>query len=229
MTRLALVGDHNPAVVAHRAIPRALAKAAAATGVELEWHWVATETIRDATQDLAGFDAVWCVPASPYRNMDGALAAIRFARERDLPFLGTCGGFQHAVLDFARHVAGIHTAAHAETDPTASDPIVTPLACSLVEKSGDISFAAGSRLHAIFGGRSTTESYHCNYGVNAAYRARLESAGLRFTGFDSAGDIRAFELPANRFHVGTLFQPERAALTDRQHPLIEAFVRAIRH
>lgn len=76
-----------------------------------------------------------------------------------------------------------------------------------MERRGGISFTPGSRLHDIFGGRPAPEGFHCNYGVNPAYRARLEAAGLRFTGFAAAGNIRAFELPGHRFFLGTLFNP----------------------
>jgi CTP synthase len=224
--KLALVGDYNPQITAHAAIPRALELACAATGSALEWTWIGSEKITGAG-DVAGFSGVWVVPGSPYKNMDGALLAIRHAREQGLPFLGTCGGFQHAVIEVARNVAGISTADHAETNEAGADLVVTPLACALVEKSGDISFTPGSRLHAIFGGRVAHEGYHCSYGVNPVYRAALEAAGLRFTGFDAAGGIRAAELPSHRFFMGTLFQPERSALRGGQHPLIQAFVRAV--
>lgn len=117
---------------------------------------------------------------------------------------------------------------HAETNAAAADLVVTPLNCSLVEKAGDITFVQGSRLDRIFRGQATHEGYHCSYGVNPAYRARLEAAGLRYTGFDLQGDIRAFELPGHRFFLGTLFQPERSALRGASHPLIEAFVSALR-
>jgi CTP synthase (UTP-ammonia lyase) len=227
MRRIALVGDHNPQVIAHAAIPRALEIACAATGAKLEWAWIGTEDIADDARTLAGFSGVWVVPASPYRNTNGALAAIRRAREQGLPFLGTCGGFQHALIEFARNVAGIPAAGHAEIPGSGTDLIVTPLTCGLVEKSGDIIFLPGSRLHGIFAGRPAHEGYHCSYGVNPAYRARLEAAGLRFTGFDPAGDIRAAELPAHPFYIGTLFQPERSGLRGEQHPLVQAFVRAV--
>lgn len=239
MRRIALIGDHDPAVVAHRAIPQALALAREATGADLAWDWLGTDTIVDAPRQLAGYASIWCVPASPYRSMDGALAAIRFARESGRPFLGTCGGFQHALIEFARNVAGIRAADHAETAPAAchvirdipngSELVVTPLACSLVGQSGDIVFTPGSKLAGIFGGAATREGYHCNYGFNPAYRARFEAAGLRFTGFDREGQIRAFELAGHPFFVGTLFQPERAALAGGSHPLVEAFVRSISH
>ena len=236
MPRLALIGDHHPEVVAHRAIPLALELARKNLGVPLEWDWIGTKAIFDAPRQLAGHAGVWCVPASPYQSMAGALTAIRFARETKRPFLGTCGGFQHALIEFARHVLGLTGAEHAETAPAtchligdmlpgpAPDLVVTPLACSLVGQHGDIAITPGSQLAAIFQGQPTHEGYHCNYGPNPAYRARFESAGLRFTGFDAEGQIRAMELPGHPFFVGTLFQPERSALAGRRHPLIEAFV-----
>ena len=95
---IGLVGDYDAGVTAHQAIPRALALAQAALGAPVEFRWLPTETI-DSDAILAPYDALWCVPASPYRSMAGALRAIRFARERPLPFLGTCGGFQHMLLE----------------------------------------------------------------------------------------------------------------------------------
>src|SRR5438094_296218 len=100
---LALVGDYSPQVIAHQAIPRALELARAAAQVDLGWRWVLTRDLRDPARELAEFAAVWVVPASPYENAAGALGAIRFARETRRPFLGTCGGFQHAVIEFARN------------------------------------------------------------------------------------------------------------------------------
>jgi CTP synthase (UTP-ammonia lyase) len=228
MTRLALIGDYDAAKTAHVAIPRALELARQAAGANLDWEWIGTDRVLNPAETLAGFSGAWVTPGSPYVSMNGAIAAIRHARESHLPFLGTCGGFQHALIEFARDVAGIAQADHAETNAGAADLVVTALSCSLVDKSGGITFTPGSRMHAIFRGRPTQEGYHCNYGVNPAYRARLEAAGLRFTGFDAAGDIRAFELPGHPFFLGTLFQPERAALAGATHPLVGAFVAALR-
>lgn len=227
--RIALVGDYSPGVIAHRAIPRALELAREETAAAVEWHWVRTGDIRDPRIDLAAFAAVWVVPASPYENMEGALAAIRFARETRRPFLGTCGGFQHALVEFARNVAGLATADHAETNPGAQTLVVAPLTCPLVEKSREVRFVPGSRLREIYGRDTALEGYHCNYGVNAAHRRTLERAGLRFTAFDSAGEIRGAELAsaAHPFFVGTLFQPERAALRGEIPPVVRAFVAAI--
>ena len=218
---IALVGDYSVDVLAHGAIPRALQLARDAIGAPVEWHWVGTRDIRDAARDLASFAAVWVVPASPYENMEGALAAIRFARETGRPFLGTCGGFQHALIEFARNVAGLVTADHAETNPGADIVVVTSLACSLVERTNEVRFVRGSRLHEIYGRDTAHERYHCNYGVNPAHRITLERAGLQFTAFDDGDDIRGAELSpaAHPFFIGTLFQPERAALRGELPPL----------
>jgi CTP synthase (UTP-ammonia lyase) len=227
MARIALIGDCRPQVVAHGAIPQALDLARKSTGGALEWEWLGTETLVDVPRQLDDYAGVWCVPGSPYRNTGGALAAIRFAREKHRAFLGTCGGFQHALIEFARNVLSVSDAEHAETAPDGANLVVTALTCSLVGRQGDIVFTPGSRLDGIFGGEVTREGYHCNYGCNPVYRARFEDAGLAFTGFDREAQIRACELVGHPFFVGTLFQPERAALTGRSHPLVEAFVRAV--
>jgi len=225
---LALVGEYSASVVAHRAILRALELACSAHKPLIGWEWVSTAKIRDASRDLARFSALWVVPASPYANTQGALDAIRWARETATPFLGTCGGFQHALIEYARNVVGLERADHAET--SSSDTLViAPLSCALVEKADNVHFMRGSRLHVLYGGESANEGYHCNYGVNEQYRGAFEAAGLRFTAHDDAGEIRAFELPPSKhpFFLGTLFQPERAALRDQVPPVVAGFLQAI--
>ncbi|HMD61871.1 MAG TPA: hypothetical protein VKG78_10580 [Opitutaceae bacterium] len=224
---IALVGDHSERHAAHRAIPRALELARERSGADVRWEWVPTRQIGDAGRDLAGFSAVWLVPASPYENAAGAFGAVRWAREGGRPFLGTCGGFQHALLEFARKVAGIADADHAETNPEGSALVVTRLSCPLVEQTGLVHFAEGSLLRSAYGAPSASEGYRCNYGFNAGYRAAFEAAGLRFTAWDDGGDIRGAELPGHPFFVGVLYQPERAALRGEVAPPVLAFVRAV--
>ncbi|MEO5510114.1 MAG: hypothetical protein ABIV28_09210 [Longimicrobiales bacterium] len=225
--RVALIGDYDPSVIAHQAIPRALVLAATAVGTSVDGCWLATDRIMSAPDALLpAFDAFWCVPASPYRSTGGALHAIRFARESKRPFLGTCGGFQHAVLEFARNVIGIAGAAHAELEPTAVSPFLTALTCSLVEVSGTITLTPGSKLDDCYGRGQIEEGYHCTYGLNENHRATLENAGMRFTGFADDETVRSFELDQHPFFVGTLFQPERAALRDAVSPPVCALLRA---
>jgi CTP synthase (UTP-ammonia lyase) len=222
---IGLIGDYDAAVLAHQAIPRALALAANGATASVEYEWIPTEEIQDASR-VSGFDGLWCVPASPYRSVDGALRAIRFAREQGRPFLGTCGGFQHAILEYARHVLGWADAEHAETKPGAARPVITPLTCALVEKTDTIHFHQGSILAAAYGCLETTEGYHCNYGINPAFLSAIVSGPLRVSAKDRLGEVRAVELEGHPFFVATLFQPERAALIGKTPPVVAAFVQA---
>lgn len=224
---VALVGDFDPSVVAHQAIPKALELAGALHGVEVEPVWVHTASISGVDARLAGFDGVWCVPASPYANTMGALDAIRYARERGRPFLGTCGGFQHALIEYARNVCGMPEAGHAETDPDAVLPLISPLECSLVERSEEILLAEGGLLRRAYGLPRITEGYHCSYGLNREYESRLFRDGLQATAHGVSGEVRAVELAGHPFYVGALFQPERRALRGEVPPLVAAIVAAM--
>jgi CTP synthase (UTP-ammonia lyase) len=229
MSHLALVGDYSASVPAHQAIPLALERINRECALNVSWRWIATRDLHDARADLARFSGVWAVPASPYENTAGALDAIRWAREIKRPFLGTCGGFQHALIEFARDVLGVVEADHAETNPAGDQLVVTRLACSLVEQTGPLHFVPGSRIRQIYGSDSAHEGYRCNYGPNLSFRAQFEAAGLHFTALDETGEPRAAELPTtvHPFFIGTLFQPERAALRGETPPLVRAFVRAV--
>ena len=223
--RIGLVGDYDATVPAHQAIPLALWLAGKALGAPVEFRWLPTDAIvGDAT--LAPFDALWCVPASPYRSMEGALHAIRFARTQPLPFLGTCGGFQHAVVEYARNLPGWADADHAESSPDAVRPVIAPLSCSLVEVTDRVRLRPGSRIAAAYGATEAVEGYRCRYGLNPAFRETLVSGRLRVTAEDDAGDVRALELDGHPFFVATLFQPERAALEGQLPPLVKAFASA---
>jgi CTP synthase (UTP-ammonia lyase) len=226
--RVALVGDFNPSVVAHRAIPMALNLAGRQQGVEVQPLWAHTSSIlRIVDTQFASFDGIWCVPASPYANTLGALAVIRYARETGRPFLGTCGGFQHALLEYARNVCGMAEAAHAETDPGAPLPLIAPLACSLVERSGEIVLAEGGQFRRAYGQAEITEGYHCSYGLNREYESHIFHDRLRATAYDRNGEVRGVELAGHPFFVAALFQPERRALTGEVPPLAAAFVAAM--
>jgi CTP synthase (UTP-ammonia lyase) len=226
MAALLLVGDRDESVVAHRAIEESF-RLAASAGIEVAPEWPGTRAIEEGGAELlARYAGIWCVPASPYESTEGALTAIRHARENNVPFLGTCGGYQHALIEFARNVAGLGSANSPENDPETDAPVIERLSCALVEVTGEIRLRTGSRAHALAGTLRLEEGYHCSFGLNAGYRERLERAGLVVSGEDAHGDARVFELASLRFYLATLFQPERAALQGRLHPFVQAFLRA---
>ena len=220
---LALIGDYNPDVIAHQAIPVALQQAAETLGLSIHVQWLDTDNLPPS---LHGFDGFWCVPASPYRDTEGAMRAIQFAREQRRPFLGTCGGFQHAVLEYARTVLGWKDAEHGELAPQSTRAVIAPLSCALVEATDTVRLAPYTRIAEAYGTLDVQEGYRCRYGVNPAFLDALLNGDLIPSGHDSAGDLRAVELLDHPFFVATLFQPERVALKGITPPLAIALLKA---
>jgi len=225
--RLAIVGDYDATMYTHLAIDEALGHVRELREHALEWSWVATSTLAaNADSRLALIDAILLAPGSPYASLDGALAAVRQARVSGLPFLGVCGGFQHAVLEYARSVAGLSDADHAESHPETSTPVIAPLACSLVGKSAPVFLDPTCRTASIYGRWRIVERYHCGYGLNPLYRAGIEQAGLHVVGEDDHGDARVVELPGHPFFIATLFQPQLESASGAPAPLVRALVDA---
>src|SRR4051794_9551833 len=132
--KLALVGDRSPTVRAHGRIPTLIDALRRRDGLVLDPYWIASTE----AGDLEHFDGIWVVPGSPYADRERVIDAVRLAREREIPFLGTCGGFQHAILELARDLAGIEDAHHAEYGGETGADVIVELECSLVGHEGPI-------------------------------------------------------------------------------------------
>jgi CTP synthase (UTP-ammonia lyase) len=216
--RIALVGDFNQQQKAHQAIPRVLA---AVPEVFAEGVWTPTDSI-GSRHSWSQFDGIWCVPGIPYRSADGALRAIRHARESRTPFLGTSAGFQYGLIEFARNVLGMADADHQKTNPRAATPLIAPLGCALAGVQSRVRLTAGSTLRKAYGAPEALVRYHCSFGLNGRYRRLVESSALHVTAVDDQDEIRAVELDGHPFFAATLFQPEM----DAPSPLVNAFVAA---
>jgi CTP synthase (UTP-ammonia lyase) len=225
--RIALIGDYTASVTAHIAIPPALELAAKALQVEVEPVWIHTAKLTgdQELRALLGYHGIWCVPASPYANTEGAIAAISLARTEGIPFLGTCGGFQHAMIEYFRNVIGAADVAHAELNPEAARPVISRLSCSLVEVTGTIHLTPGSLAHRLYGSDCVEEGYRCSYGLNPEFAPSIrDRCDLQVEGTDDAGDIRIIRLRHHPFFLATLFQPERSSMRGLVHPLVREFV-----
>ena len=222
-TRIALVGDRNPEYLTHRELDASIVLMPA--GVEAGW--VATDGA-DA-RSLDGFDALWIVPGTPYRDERPVFAAIEHARTSGMPILGTCGGFQHMVVEFARNVAGMPEAGHAETDPDAGEHVVSALACSLVGERRTVTPVPGTRVAELCGETPFTGFHWCSYGVEPAHLERLVAAGLVVAATAPDAGVEAVELPGHPFYIATLFQPQvGSSANGALHPLVAAFVQHAR-
>jgi CTP synthase (UTP-ammonia lyase) len=235
--RIGIVGDFDREKRSHWATEAALFHAAARVGVTVEPSWRSTASIREAgaAQRLGDVDGVWGAPGTPYAGLPGALAAIRYTREKNIPFLGTCVGFQFALVEFTRSVLGLADADSAESEGQSENIVITPVDCPVPgrERSlpalaglGVVQPVPGTVLAELCEGGELREEYFCNFETNPAYQARWEAAGLRVAARGPAGEMRAFELPRRRFFVATLFQPQLSSSHERPHPLVEGFLRA---
>ena len=222
---IGLIGDFNEDVIAHMAIPRAIELSAKTLQLNITPLWLNTEQVD--LQKLQSFDAIWCVPASPYISMEGALIAIRYARENHIPFLGTCGGYQHAALEFARNVLPYPEAGNSEVEHDTKMPLISSLACKLVEMSDEILLQENSKVRDIYNKQRISEDYHCSFGVNSQYLLLFKNSDMCFVGFDDLGDPRVLEIKNHPFFIATAFQPERSANSNVEHPLITSFLKAI--
>jgi CTP synthase (UTP-ammonia lyase) len=218
---IAVLGDRNTDHLTHREIDATLELMPA----DVDARWLPSLEAESAVEA----DGVWVVPGTPYRDGEAVLAQIRRSRTAGMPILGTCGGFQHMLVEFARNVAGLADAAHAETDPDAADPVVARLSCSLVGEERPVTAVAGTRVAELCGTEPFTGFHWCSYGLVPEREAALVAAGLVVSARAPDAGVEAVELPGHPFYVATLFQPQvGSSASGRLHPLIGALISAAR-
>jgi len=237
-TRIGILGDYDPKSPTLPAIDKSLQHAAAKLGISVEATWLATPSLLEAnsTKVLESFDGIWAAPGSPYKSFDGMLKGIEFARRRDWPFLGTCGGFQYALIECARNVLGIRDADSAENNSGSKNIIIHPVACAVPDQkkivpklSGaipEIRLRPGSYLQSFYTQDTVVEEFFCNFEVNPDYEWAAMEAGFPVVARGPKGEIRAIESPSHRFYIATLYQPQLSSKPKHPHPLVMAFVQA---
>jgi len=234
--KIGIIGDFNSGLRSHQATNDALRHAADAMHVNVSANWVPTPTLAtgNAKELLAPQDAVWASAGSPYESMDGMLAGIEFARRYGVPFLGTCGGFQYTLIEYARHILGWADADTDENNPSAH-PIITPVACPVPERRAGapklsgvrrLSLKPGTVLAGIYNCLIANEEYFCNFEVNEKYVTDFHQHGLTASAFGEQGELRAVECRTHPFFVATLFQPQLGSVEGDPHPVVSAFLRA---
>jgi len=146
---LLILGEYDPDSETHRATDVAIRHSLVRLRAKLTVSWISTETIEEV--DIVQAHGLWVAPGSPYKDLSRTLQAIRLARENLLPCLGTCGGFQHMVLEFARNVLGFADARHAEYDPDASRLFISALSCAVVGKELRVRLQPHTTAHTLYG------------------------------------------------------------------------------
>jgi CTP synthase len=189
-----------------------------------------------AEKALAGVDGLLVPGGFDKRGIEGKIDAIRFARERGLPFFGICLGLQCATIEFSRNVVGLSEANSTEFNPATPHPVVclldaqkkiTQIGGTMRLGAFDCRLVPGTKAHAAFRADTISERHRHRYEVNNDYRERLEAAGLRFSGTSPDGSlVEVIELPSHPWFVGIQSHPEFQSKPTQPHPLFRDFIGA---
>jgi CTP synthase (UTP-ammonia lyase) len=236
--QIGILGDYHPDSPTLPSIEKSIQHAAEKLKISAKAQWLESDTLLDPSVEakLESLDGLWASPGGPYKSFDGMLRGIEFARRRDWPFLGTCGGFQYTLIECARNVLGMKDADSAENNSGSKNVIITPVACALPNRSAnapklsgavpEIRIRPGSYLHSFYKKDVVTEEFFCNYEVNPDFEGAIIEAGFSIAARGENGEIRAIESANHRFFIATLFQPQLSSKPGKPHPAVVEFLRA---
>jgi CTP synthase len=243
--KIGVVGKYVHLKDSYKSLHEALVHGGLANDVSVALEYIDSETLEQSTPErsaaatlLGGLDAILVPGGFGDRGVEGKIAAIRYARENDVPYFGICLGMQLAVIEFARNVCGIKDASSTEFDKDANSPVIDlmPDQRGVMDKGGTMRLGAypcvlkeGSRARAIYGRAEISERHRHRFEFNNEYRERLSAAGLALSG-TSPDDrlVEIVELPNHPHFVGCQFHPEFKSRPSAAHPLFQSFVKAAR-
>ena len=236
-TTIAIVGKYVKLHDAYLSVAEALRHGGYENESKVEILWVDSETVNDANADelLGAADGILVPGGFGNRGIEGKIAACRYAREHNVPYLGICLGMQIAVIEFARNVAGIKDADSSEFAPDANCVIdLMPDQHGNIPKGGTMRLGAytcdikdGTMLSNAYGEKEIRERHRHRWEFNNEYRERLTDAGLVISGTSPDGRlVEAVELADNDFFVGVQFHPEFKSRPNHAHPLFREFIKA---
>ncbi len=236
--RIALVGKYVQLHDAYLSVAEALRHAGYALDARVDIDWVDSETLTEAgcVERLAGAQGIIVPGGFGGRGIEGMISAAQYARTRHIPYFGICLGMQVAVIEFARHCAGLTRANSREFDETAPDRVIDfmPGQNDTVDKGGTLrlgsypcELADGTVIRRCYGEPAIRERHRHRYEFANAYRDALTGAGLRLSGLSPDGRlVETIELPSETFFVGVQFHPEFKSRPNKPHPLFVGFVKA---
>lgn len=237
---IALVGKYVALHDAYLSVVEALTHGGIENDVHVDIRWVDSETVTGENVDLLldGCAGVLVPGGFGSRGVEGKISAIRYARERGVPFLGICLGMQMAVVELARNRAGLAGAHSSELDPQTKYPVIDllPDQAEVTEKGGTMrlgSFpcllAENSRAREAYGAERIDERHRHRYEFNNAYRQALAETELVLSGLSPDGRlVEIVELRDHPWFVGVQFHPELKSRPNRAHPLFREFIRAVK-
>ena len=229
MKKIAIIGDYNQNEESHYLIMESIKEVAEEQQGELQAQWIMSDALDVSEEHLKLFDGFWFSPGSPYKNANNVLSAIQYARKNGVPALGTCAGFQHMVIEFARNVLGLYSVDSEENDTECADAVIKKLSCTLMNKMEQLKISdSNSILARTVGGDRLIGEYRCNYGFNEAYRSAFQNSNVITTIVETKnGYFRGFELKEHPFFIGSLFIPQLDFRGDSSYRIIKSFVKVL--
>ena len=236
--KVALVGKYVQLNDAYLSVVEALRHACLDRDASLDLHWVCAEQLetQGAEALLAGMDAVVVPGGFGNRGVDGKVAAIRWAREERVPFLGLCLGMQCAVIEWARNQAGLEGATSAELDGESPHPVIhlLPEQQDVVDLGGTMRLgvypcrlAAGTMAQRLYGDEVVYERHRHRYEFNNAYRSLFTEAGYTISGTSPDNRlVELIELPSHPFFTACQYHPEFLSRPGKPHPLVRGLIEA---
>lgn len=218
-----ILGEHEESRPARAMIGPALEHSAAFLGITIHYDWRRSKEI-DLTE-LEGIHGMFIAPGSPKEENRQIIEAIKLAREEGIPCIGTCGGFQRIVAEYALNELSYEKIEHRETEPNSSDPLFAELSCSLAGKDSNVFILPGTMASSIYEKVKVTERFFCQYGLSKSHIKKIESKDLKISATGKNGEPRFIEHVSHPFFVGTLFVPQVQSETGVPHPIITAFVK----
>jgi CTP synthase len=235
---IGLVGKYVEYEDSYKSLKEALLHGGLAHGVRVNIHWIEAENLEwpACARELEGYDGILVPGGFGKRGVEGMIAAIRFARERKVPYFGICLGMQTLVIEFARNVCGLSTANSTEFDPATPDRVIFKLRelKGVDELGGTMRLGAypcllapGSFARAAYGVPEISERHRHRYEFNKEYEGVLTAGGLRITGQTPDGVyVEICEIPGHPWFLGCQFHPEFKSKPLEPHPLFSAFIGA---
>ncbi len=236
--KIALVGKYVELKDAYKSIHEAFIHAGAANETDVNLTYVHAETINNenAKNLLKDVDGILVAPGFGNRGTEGKIAAVRYARENNVPFFGICLGMQCAVIEFARNVLGLEDANSLELDEKCANPVINLMEEQklVTEKGGTMRLGAYPCVltecsHAVeaYGTKEIAERHRHRYEFNNIYKEAFEKAGMIATGTNPQTNlVEIVEIPTHRWFVGVQFHPEYKSTVLNPHPLFVNFVKA---
>ncbi|MGB6132670.1 MAG: CTP synthase [Acidobacteriaceae bacterium] len=235
---IAIVGKYVEYEDSYKSLKEALVHGALAMNLRLSVTWIEAEGLEDSSCDaqLRGYDGILVPGGFGKRGIEGMLNAIRYARERRVPYFGICLGMQTACIEYARNVCALQAANSSEFDPATPHRVIYKLRelTGVEEMGGTMRLGAwtcllqpGSLAAQAYGQTEISERHRHRYEFNREYEALLTGAGLQITGTTPDGTyVEIVEIPGHPFFLGCQFHPEFKSKPLEPHPLFAAFIRA---